>query len=372
MKDRNVLIIRLSAIGDVVRALPAVKALKQRFPSSHVAWVVEESSKSLLESQPEIDRVIVLPRKRWVQAVKSPVTALRTIAEMVHFVRDLRRSRFDVALDFHGLLKSGLLSLFSGAPVRVGFQRPWSKEGNVFFSNVRVSLPPGDLRTLNRFDQNLALLRGIGLEVKRAPAGLYVNASDRGYVKSFFETIKGSVRKPLIAIHPGTSQKTRYKRWLPDRYGELADQLISRMGATVLFTWGPDELDWVKDIQNRMKASSFIGPRTESLTQLGEVFRYCDLYIGGDTGPMHVASLMEVPVVAVFGPTYPAVNAPLGRHTLVRKEVGCNPCRNRSCAELRCLEAISVDDVYGAAEELLGRGRVENGWKSQDRACAES
>jgi ADP-heptose:LPS heptosyltransferase len=140
---------------------------------------------------------------------------------------------------------------------------------------------------------------------------------------------------------------------MPIQYARLADRLMSELKATVIFTWGSEELAWVEGIQKEMKEPSILGPRTESLVQLGEVYRHCDLYIGGDTGPMHIASLMGIPAVVIYGPTDPIVNEPFGKHRKVRKEVGCNPCRKRSCKELTCLKMITVDDVFKATEEIL-------------------
>jgi lipopolysaccharide heptosyltransferase II len=353
MNYHKILIIRLSAVGDVIRTLPAVKALKEHNPSSHIAWVVEEPSKTLLESQSEIDEVIVVPRKRWTEGITSPLRIVRTMGEVVRFVRMLRERRFDMAFDFHGLLKSGLLSYVSGAPARVGFDRKWSKEWNFLFSNIRAKLPEDKIKKMNRFEQNFGLLRAIGLDVKEVKTGLSIPSGDREVIESFFGNLTTPLKRPLIAIHPGTSQKTRYKRWMLDRYAQLSDRFIRELGATVLFTWGPGELDWVKAVQKEMKEPSLLGPHTESITQLGEVFRRCDLYVGGDTGPMHVASMMGIPVVAIFGPTYPTVNAPFGRHRMVRQDVGCNPCRNRSCDELTCMKAVTVDAVLQATKDLL-------------------
>jgi ADP-heptose:LPS heptosyltransferase len=140
---------------------------------------------------------------------------------------------------------------------------------------------------------------------------------------------------------------------MPLQYGQLADRLVHELKATVIFTWGPDELSWVEGIRKQMKEPSILGPRTGSLVQLGEVYTHCDLYIGGDTGPMHLASLMGIPAVVIFGPTDPIVNEPFGKHKKVRKEVGCNPCRNRSCKDLTCLKMITVGDVFRATEEIL-------------------
>jgi len=141
---------------------------------------------------------------------------------------------------------------------------------------------------------------------------------------------------------------------MPDQYARLADRLVRELHATVLFTRGAEELEWVEAIRKEMKEPSLLAPETKSLTQLGEVYRRCNLYIGGDTGPMHIASLMGTPVVVIYGPTDPVENEPFGKHIKIRKEVGCNPCRNRSCKELKCLKAIQVDDVFKATKEILG------------------
>lgn len=350
MNDPKILILRLSAVGDVIRTLPAVSALREYYPRSFITWVVEEPSKSLLESQPEIDEVILFPRKRWGDGIRSARRIWKTVAEMWSFVFGLRRRGFDVALDFHGILKSGLLSFFSGAPKRIGYDRRSTKEGNFLFSNIKVELPR---ERIGRFERNLRLLKGIGLDVKERKYDFHVPPEDREYIGSFFKASSASLKNPLIAIHPGTSQKTSYKRWMPLQYARLADRLIRELRGAVIFTWGADERRWVEEIQEEMRESSILSPRTETLTQLAEVYRHCDLYIGGDTGPMHIASLMGIPVVVIYGPTDPIVNEPFGKHQKVRKDVGCNPCRSRSCRELTCLQMITADDVFKATEEIL-------------------
>ena len=350
MEHQKFLILRLGAVGDVIRTLPAVKALKDYYPSSHIAWVVEEPSKALLESQPEIDEVILFPRKRWTNGIQSLSEIPRTAREVLGFVSDLRRRGFDTVFDFHGILKSGLISFFSGAPKRIGFDRRSIKEGNFLFSNVKVQLQK---ERMSRYQRNFSLLRGIGLKVNGFRQSLNIPQKDQEYIESFFSGLSISSKGPLIAIHPGTSQKTFYKRWMSNQYSQLADRLIQELRASVIFTWGPDELRWVEDIQKEMKEVSILGPKTNSLTQLGELYRRCNLYVGGDTGPMHIASFMGIPVVVIYGPTDPIVNEPLGQHRKVRKEVGCNPCRNRSCKELTCLKAITAEDVFQTTKEML-------------------
>jgi len=350
MDYKKILVLRLSAVGDVLRTLLAVKALKEHYPSSLIAWIVEEPSKSLLESQPEIDEVILFPRKRWVEGIKSPTKMWRTVREVWRFILDMRRRRFDIVLDFHGILKSGFLSFLSGSPKRVGFDRRTSREGSFLFSNIKVKLPQ---QRMSRFKKSFALLKAVGLEINDFNTRLTIPPKDREYVESFFNTLPVKFKRPLIAIHPGTSPKTLNKRWMPDRYAQLADYLVRDLHATVLFTWGPGELEQVKGIQKEMEESSVLGPKTESLTQLGEIYRRCDLYVGGDTGPMLIASIMGIPAVVIFGGTDPILYEPLGHHINVGKEVGCNPCREWSCRDVTCLKAISVDDVLKATREIL-------------------
>jgi lipopolysaccharide heptosyltransferase I len=350
MDYHKILILRLSAVGDVIRTLPAVKAIKTNFPAASITWIVEEPSKALIESQPEIDEVILFPRQRWSEGIKSLKGWWRTIGEIRKFIRSLRNKKFDLVLDFHGILKSGLLSFLSGSPQRIGYDRRSSKEGNFLFLNKKVKLPK---ERISRFEKNFYLLKGMGLEVQPEGYPLFIPADDRQRVKSFFDQLFPPLKNPSIAIHPGTSPKTLYKRWLPDPYAQLADRLVRELKATVLFTWGPGELDWVKRIQKKMRESSVLAPHTISLTQLGEVYRHCDLYIGGDTGPMHIASLMGIPVVVIYGPTDPVLNEPLGPHRKVIKNVGCNPCRDRSCKKLKCLKEITVDDVFKATRDVL-------------------
>src|SRR4030043_811661 len=351
MESQRILVLRLSAVGDVIRTLPAVKALKEYVPASSITWIVEEPSQAFLKSQPEVDEVMLFPRKRWTEGIKSLRGIRGTIGEMRGFVKDLRRRRFDVVLDFHGILKSGVLSFLSGSPKRIGYDWRSTKEGNFLFSNVKVKLPP---KRISRFQRNLLLLKGMGMEVEEPKYSLHIPPEDREYVASFFKASSAFLNKPLIAIHPGNSSKAIFKRWMPDRYAQLADRLVRELNASVLFTWGGGELEGVEGIRKEMKEPSLLGPKTESLTQLGEVYRNCDLYIGGDTGPMHIASLMGIPAVVIYGPTDPIVNEPFGRHKKVRKEVGCNPCRNRSCKELTCLKMTTVDNVFKATKEILG------------------
>jgi lipopolysaccharide heptosyltransferase I len=353
----RILVIRLSAIGDIVRTLPSVHALREGFPRAHISWVVEEKGRDVLLDQPEVDEIIVFQRNRWGKGILNPLTFFRTIRELYRFGRELRAKHYDVCLDFHSLLKSGLISYLSGARERVGFARGYCRERcNYLFNNRRVRLRS---QRLSRFERNLALVRSLGLDGGTGEVAFHVSKEDIDYVDEFFRSQGLETSRPLVVIHPATSPNTPFKRWPSARYSELADRLVEELGASVVFTWGPGEKPTVDEVRARMRRDSVAAPETHSLKQLGEIFRRCSLYIGGDTGPMHIASLVNTPVVGIFGPSDHVVNAPYEGtpSIMVRKDMPCSPCgdyrRNCQCEHVECMEAVTTQDVFDAARSLL-------------------
>jgi ADP-heptose:LPS heptosyltransferase len=347
------LIIRLGAIGDVVRTLPVLAVLRNNFPSARIAWVVEQRSSEILRGQAEVNEVIVFPRETLKDGlVKGRVWTVGR--EVSRFVRGLRRGRYDLVIDFHGILKSGLLSWVTGARIRVGFDRGFSKEWNHLFNNWRVALP--NLR-VSRFARNLQLLEGVGLDTKDHRFSLTVPPEESEYADGFLREHGLFARYPLVAMHPGTSEKTRYKRWFLDRYARVADGLVNELGAAIVVTWGPGERETAEKLQSLMTSPCVVSCPTESLKQLAGIYQRCHLYVGGDTGPLHIASLVGVPAVVVYGPTDPVVNAPYHGtpSTQVKKNLSCSPCRDRACQRVDCLKEVGHQDVLRAATALLVR-----------------
>jgi lipopolysaccharide heptosyltransferase I len=348
---QRILIIRLSAIGDVVRTLPALRALRSRFPSAYIAWVVEENAYTILQDHPDLDRVFLFKRKKWTEAIGSVKNFLKTIKEVRAFFKKIREEHFDMVLDFHGILKSGVISMLSSVPVRVGFSRHYCKEGNHLFNNRHIDV---ESTSLNRIERNLRFIRFLGIDADNHDPIVPITDEDKNVIDTFLRD-KGLVsHAPLIAIHPGTSRKTLYKRWDPVSYARVADQLIEHYSAKIIWTWGPGELETVSSAVAHMKRDSTIANRV-SLRQLAELFRRCDLFLGSDSGPMHIASFVKTPVVVIYGPTDHLVNAPYEKnpHRVLRKDVSCNPCRIRDCARLTCMAAITPEEVIEAVAQLL-------------------
>ncbi len=365
---RKLLIVRLSAVGDVVHVLPSLKTLRKSYPSAHIAWLVEDKAGGILRGHPDLDEILVLPKKRWLTGLTNPLTFLKTVMEISSFVAELRQRDFDVILDFQGNLKSGIMTFLSGTPLRVGFARGHCREGNFLFTNRRIA-PPSD--KLHKIEKNLSLLEGLGLKPVREGVTLSVSGEDEKYITSNLLTLglpkseadpKGSGQGPLVVIHSGTSDFGAYKRWPTANYAQLADRLVEELNARILFTWGPGELERVKEILDTMKhpgytpggASAHPAPRTEALGQLVSLIKRADLFISGDTGPMHIASILGVPQVAIFGPKDPVIYGPYQKKAIVvRKELDCSPCTKRTCDDPICITSIMPEEVFEAAKTLL-------------------
>jgi 3-deoxy-D-manno-octulosonic-acid transferase/heptosyltransferase-1 len=348
----KVLIIRLGSVGDVVRTLPALRALRENFPSAHIAWLVEEKAKGILEGNPDLDQIILFPRRKIVRGFLNPLTFLSALREPLRFIKNLRKMKFDLVLDFHGIFKSGFISFLSGTRLRIGFSRGFCKEFDYIFNNCRAN--PENL-SLNRIEKNLFLLSPLGIEPVEHESVIPVSDDDRKRIDEFFLTQTIENHQPLIAIHPGTSPTTPYKRWDEERYARLAEILIEKYHVHIILTWGPGEFSIIKNIASQMKHKPLIACETENLRQLAEIFRRCNLYIGSDTGPMHIAASVRTPVVAIFGPTDHRVNAPSpkNRNIIVRKDFHCSPCRKFTCSSRACMKAIGCDEVLEAAIKLL-------------------
>ncbi|MBM4309817.1 MAG: glycosyltransferase family 9 protein [Deltaproteobacteria bacterium] len=355
---RKILIIRLSAIGDVLRVLPAFQVLRKNYPEASFGWVTEEASADILRAHPDIDEVFVFPKKAITRKLSSPLTFFSGLQEFFAFMKPIRAGGYDLTFDFHGLFKSGIISLLSRASRRVGFTMPFCREGNYLFNNLRFHQ---DSKRVSRIRRNLNLLEKFGLSSEHERPVIHIPAADREAVQKFFRQQQINPKLPIIAVHPGTSPITPYKRWDPYRYAVVADTVIEAHAAQVIFTWAGAELDMVKSIVGQMKYRAIVAPRTQNLCQLAEIFRLSDLYLGSDTGPMHLAAFAGTPVIGLFGPTDPVVNEPYSRtpHIILHDEVDCAPCRKRACPRRDCMKGIREESVIRAIQIMLDSFKLQ-------------
>jgi lipopolysaccharide heptosyltransferase I len=320
----RILLVRLSALGDVVTGLHVLSTLKARFCSAHIGWLVEDRFASLLKDHPQIDSVHVYERKR----VRLPWNWWR----IPGFVRRLRRERYDIALDLQGNLKSGVLARLAGAGRCVGLDRPLSREGNHLL--IRERVPPPDGHRVDAYHRLVDEVLGSGVT---APAILPAEPE----------------RHEGVVLHPGTSGFGAFKRWPLASYAALGDRLATAGAGPILLTAGPGERPQADEVRRQMKnGARLVEPA--GLPALRDVLAGARLVVAGDTGPAHVAAALGVPTVVLFGPKDPRVLAPVGpRVRTVRTGVRCSPCTLRFCPAPVCMTEMSVDLVAECALEML-------------------
>jgi heptosyltransferase-1 len=332
---RRILVARLGSLGDVVRTRFALPGLRELYPDARIDWLVEDRAASGLTGAGEIDEVIAVPRR----ALRLQ-NALRWSADLV---RSLRAREYDLALDFHSILRSALPLWASRIPVRVGYGARFAREGAQHLFTHRVDPAAGHV---SRFERNAALVHYLG--GARGCARPALQLADEGELPELPER--------FAVLHPGTSPTTLYKRWEPERYARVARGLAEETGLTSIVTWGPvpGERECAECVVSAAGGSARLGPRTQSLGMLLRLLGQASVFIGSDSGPMHLASLAGRPIVAIFGPTDPVENAPFPGLPvrLVRTDVGCNPCRE-GCPTRSCMAAVEPARVLAAARELL-------------------
>jgi len=345
---RNILIVKLSAIGDVIHTLPALNALRKRFPQARITWVVESAAADLIQGHPALDRVIVSDRKRWIRGLKTRRWAFH-LAAIRRFIRQLRDTRYDLIFDFQAHLKGAVLIALARGRRKIGFGPGMEhQEFSYWALTERVPAMDMDIHALVR---GLMLLNAVGIPTDDVAYRLPVTDAHR---RSAMALLPGPrTGRPCVAINPVALWET--KLWDPEGFAQLADRLAADRGATVVFTGGPADRPVVRSILDRMATTATdLSGRTDLMT-LAAVYAAADLLVTTDTGPMHLAAVVNTPTVAIFGPTAPWRTGPFGDgHQVVRAEVTCSPCFKRRCdAGHGCMAGISVDAVMGAVDRVL-------------------
>jgi lipopolysaccharide heptosyltransferase II len=331
-----VLVVRLGAIGDVVNALVFATALKQAHPEVEIGWVVHELAQPLVEGHPSIDRVHLWRRNGgW--------AALRRV------VGEIRSERYELAVDLQRIFKSALVARLSGAKRVLGHDRARAKEASWVWTKEHI--PAGD-PAAHMVEQYLEFVRHLGVA---HPQARHVLPPD-GEAEAWAHELVSELGAAPIVMSLGATKPAN--RWEPERFGELAVLLRHELDAPVLLIGGPDDQEAgehaAKVIDNEPGVRNLVG-RT-SLRQLVALSREASLFIGCDTGPMHIAAATGTPVVALFGPADPRRTGPWGNeHRVVRVPPPCAPCNLKVCNQPRhaCMEDITVELVLEAARERL-------------------
>ena len=348
----RVLLVRLRLIGDVAFTTPLLRALRRRYPDAHLTYLVEPAAAPLVRDNPHLDDVIVTPRPR----------GLARLREDLALGRRLRRGRFDVAVDLHGGPRSAWLTWASGAPTRIGYTiqgRSWLY--------THVVPRPADLAARHSVLNQADLLTPLDVPAPDPAREPMEIAEDPRAAATIDERLRraGLTTSPLLVIH--VSAGNPFRRWPPESFVALTCALARRdPRRRIILTSGPSQADAARGIADA--ARSALGPLASSVPDAGEfdlgelraLVARASVYIGGDSGPLHIAAATTTPIVALFGPTLAGRSMPWRDPRWVAEPVeadglACRPCAQRTCAhgDFRCLTRITPDQVAAAVERTV-------------------
>ncbi len=338
----NILIVKLSAIGDVIHTLPSLAALRRLYPDAHITWVIEEAAADIVKNHPYLNSVIVSRRKSWPNDFLNN-KFLKPFFNMHSLIKELRQHRYDLVIDFHGLFKSSIIVLLSSGKRKLGYNSLQELSG--LFLNEKIT----EDMNKHAVDRYLDLPHYLGAKIDKAEFVLPHNSDAEEKVKILMNKYNLDDNN-FIAINPIAYWDT--KLWNDDSFARLADLIKNNLKMKVVFTGS--EKSSIEGITSKMKTKGInLGGQT-TLLELAYLDKKARFVITTDSGPMHLAAAVGTPVVALFGPTDPARTGPYGEgHTIVRAELPCSPCFLKKCPTIKCMRDISAEQVFAEIAEKL-------------------
>jgi len=334
------LIIRLSSLGDIIHTLPAFSALRKNFQDAEISWIVEEKGKEILDLIPGIDRIVPVAMKRW------RIGSRRFWKELSTHKREIK-NRNQVAIDFQGLVKSGLFAYLSKAKKRIGFHRKNLKEplAALFYTDRLEEISEDD----HVIRKNLKLISLLGIEERTYDFPMIIPDELSKSIKNILENLGYDGQKKLVLLNVGAAWET--KRWYPERWSRLIQKLSDRE-TFLLLLWG-NEVERELAAQICQETGVAMVPPL-SLKEVIALIKETSLVVSGDTFALQVACAFSKPVVGLFGPTNPKRNGPFGALDRVAfHELECSYCYKRTCSRLECLERITPEEVTALCQESL-------------------
>jgi len=348
-KKIKILIVRLSAIGDVIHSLPSLHALRRKFPDANISWIVEDKAADVLVNNPLLDKVYIIPKKRWKKAGFS----LKNLLEFLNIIKAVRKEKFDIAIDLQELFKSGFITYLSGAKRRIAHAK--TREFADVFINEK-------LKAHDIFDPNKMIIERylepaeyLGAPVDEVKFPLPpVSAETKIYVNSLLENIDTS--KPVIAFSPATIWPT--KHWIESYWSELLEKLSP--DNNIIFIGTENDTNLINRIITNTDMPNIISIAGKTtLIDLIEIFNRTDILITPDTGPAHIANATGKPVIiSIFGATSHKRSSPYGdKHFSFSAGLSCQPCFKRKClnsnSPMECMKRITPDKVFAIIQENI-------------------
>jgi lipopolysaccharide heptosyltransferase II len=338
---RRILIARTDRIGDVLLSTPVIKALRQKYPQAYISMMVAPYARDIVEGNPYLDEVITFDKdvkhKSWRRCLK--------------FASSLKKKKFDLAVILHPTNRLHLLTFLAGIPDRLGYNRKFG-----FLNNLRKAHTKQEgLR--HEAEYNLELLCGLGISGNAHELFMPIRPESEQWVKDLFAENAIKETDELLAINPGASCPS--KVWPQANFAQVAEILAKRHNFKIIIVSGPKDIPIANMIAQKLGDKALNLSGKTSVSHLASILKRCALFISNDSGPVHIASSLGVPVISIFGRNQPGLSprrwGPLGRQAkYLHKDTGCIQCLAHNCKkEFACLKAISVEDVLSAAESIL-------------------
>ena len=334
---KRILVVKLDHLGDVLLATPVFSNLRRAYPDAELHALTGAWSRVVLENHPDVNKVL---------EYNSPVfcrtgqpTSLR---ETFQLYKQLRHQKYDLLVTLRNDWRTLCFALLRVTPKRL------DRAALQVTNKLGVSQFTGTHETT----RNLDVLHKAGIPTPIQTTTFSVGEEDEKWASDFLEALQIDRERPLIAIHPGSP--IPIKRWMPERYAELADWLIARKRAQILFVGVADEIPIITDIQGLMRAETNNIAGKTSLTQLASILQTCNVFIGNDSGPMHLAAAVGTRTIGLYGPGDPTRFGPVGTMCqTIRRKTDCPPCPETTCrfGEDGCMSAIRVTDVIQTLED---------------------
>ena len=345
MKDGRILIIKLSALGDIVQSLPVLWSIKKTWPSCKVDWITGETGLGLLRGHSLLDRVMLYPRKRLGKLARNPFRWPRLFKHLSDLSREIKRYRYLAVLDLQGLFKSGLITFMSLSDKKVGFAG--GREASSLFLNHRLPAYDPDEHAVSRY---LKIAGYIGAETDEIRFPVDISKDEIMDAEAFLKGL-GAESKRYVLLIPGTIWPT--KRWTPEGFSRLAEMMAGELGLKSLVAGSTAESRLGSVIERLSRGAAIDITGRTSIKRLAALSRLAKTAVATDTGPMHLASASGLRLVALFGPTAPWRTGPFGHeHIIIRKDIECSPCFRRSCSSMRCMLSITPEEVFRAVKRL--------------------
>jgi heptosyltransferase-1 len=334
MTYKNILIVKLSAIGDVIHALPVVYALKQAYPEARITWVVEKPSYDLLTNNPYIDEIIIFDKPKF-----KSLSGL--LLNGYKLARQLKSHKFDLTLDLQGLFKSAAIAYLSGAPKRLVYCN--ARELSHLISQ-RICGKHENSHVVNRY---LDVPRHLGVKIDKVLFPIHTTEIEAQKAEAVAKHAGFRIDNPYVVLAPGTNWES--KCWPTTHFAKLADKLYDNNVIPVIIG-GPNDVRLANEIMSNTKIPPIDLTNKTSLKQLAYIIKNAKVFVGGDTGPMHLAAAVGTKVVAIFGPTDPKRNGPYGEANVVLQgDEKCLSCWKRTCKygnQATCMSDVSANQVY--------------------------